>query len=188
MKIILGSASFGRKKILEKMGRQFEVMPSDIDEKAIRSSDPEELTLLLANAKADALIPKIKEPAILITSDQVGLCDGKILEKPENKEEAREFLKKYARHSAKTITAVVVVNTANGKRVQGVDIAEVFFLPMPDDVIEKYIEMGDAMNQSGGFSIDHPMLKEFVDRVAGEEESVIGLPVRLTNELINKVL
>ena len=169
------------------MGYEFDVMPSDIDEKAIRHEDPEKLTLLLARAKADALLAGITEPAILITSDQVGFCDGTILEKPENEDEAREFLTKYTKHSAKTITAVVVTNTENGKRAEGVDVAEVFFLPIPENVIEQYIKEGNALSQSGGFSTDHSMLVEYVARIEGEPESVIGLPVALTRKLIDSV-
>lgn len=53
MKIILGSQSRSRRKVLEKLGYEFEVMPADIDEKAIRFDDPTKLTLVLARAKAD---------------------------------------------------------------------------------------------------------------------------------------
>ena len=56
MKLILGSASPRRKKILQGMGYKFDVIVPDIDEKAIRDPDPEKLVLKLANAEADALI------------------------------------------------------------------------------------------------------------------------------------
>ena len=73
MKIILGSQSKGRRHVLESMGYEFGVMSSNIDEKAIRFNDPQKLTIALAHAKADALLPRIQEPALLITSDQVVL-------------------------------------------------------------------------------------------------------------------
>ena len=81
MKIILGSQSAGRKKVLEGMGYEFETMSADIDERAIRLEDPVKLTLALAVAKSEALLPKIKndEGVILITSDQVVVCNGKII-------------------------------------------------------------------------------------------------------------
>lgn len=186
MKIILGSESKGRKKILKKMGYDFDIMPANIDEKAIRSDDLEKLTLMLARAKAKALLPKIKEPALLITSDQVGVCNGCITEKPEDEAQAKQYLNSYKNHSAKTVTAVVVTNTATGKQVEGVDIAEVDFIPMPQNVINKYIEIGDTFSQSGAFSVDHPMLKKYVKKIRGEEESVIGLPVKLTKRLLKK--
>ena len=64
MKIILGSKSKGRKQILEEMGMDFEIMVSDIDEKAIRFDDAEKLVLALARAKAEALKPKIFQRTI----------------------------------------------------------------------------------------------------------------------------
>lgn len=103
MKIILGSQSKGRRGIMQTMSYQFETMSPNIDEKAIRFDDPQKLTLARANAKADALIPKITEPAILITSDQVVAWDGKILGKPENEIEAGKFSRGYARTRPKQL-------------------------------------------------------------------------------------
>ena len=71
MKIILGSQSKNRQKILRESGFVFDIMPSNIDEKAVRLHDPKDLVLTLARAKAEALLPKIKEPVLLITSDFV---------------------------------------------------------------------------------------------------------------------
>ena len=111
MHIILGSQSFGRKQMLHEMGIFFETIAPYIDEKSIRSDDPEELTLLLARAKAEALLPQIANPALLITSDQVTLCAGEIREKPESLDQARIFLRSYSRYPAETVTSVVVTNT-----------------------------------------------------------------------------
>ena len=96
--IILGSSSIWRKQVLTNLGYKFTTMSPDIDEKAIRYNwryyftvltlfrdpDPTKLTLMIANAKADALLSKVTEPSILITSDQVIVCNGVIREKPES--------------------------------------------------------------------------------------------------------
>ena len=55
-KIILGSKSFTRKAILTEMGVSYDVVTADIDEKAIRRDDPEDLVMSLALAKADAIV------------------------------------------------------------------------------------------------------------------------------------
>ncbi|KAM1434546.1 hypothetical protein ACFX2I_042614 [Malus domestica] len=77
-KIILGSASIARRKILAEMGYEFTVVTADIDEKSIRTGKPEELVLVLAKAKADAIISKLQsinnqekdaEPTIVIAAD-----------------------------------------------------------------------------------------------------------------------
>lgn len=168
------------------MGCRFEQMQAYIDEKAIRDEDPERLTLLLARAKADALLPLIANQAILITSDQVVLCKGRMLEKPEGPDEARRFLIDYGSSPARTVTAVVVTDTAARKRVEGVDVAEVVFRPIPPDVIERIIASGEVLHRAGGFSIEDPLFKDYIVRIEGEAESVMGLPMEMTRRLIGE--
>lgn len=146
MKIILGSKSKGRKKILEEMGFQFEVKTANIDEKTIRFEDPKELTLALARAKAEALKPQISEPAILITSDQVVVWEGKIREKPENEKEVKEFLEGYELFPAETVTAVVVTNIETGKQAEGIDIAKVYFHPFSKEDVDELIKEGSVFH------------------------------------------
>lgn len=170
--------------MLERMGYQFDIMPSDIDEKSIRHDDPKILTMTLAHAKADALLPRIMEPSILITSDQVVLWNGTVREKPLNAGEARAFLKSYAQFPAETVTAVVTVNTSTRKRFEGLDTAKVWFRDIPNNIIDQVIADGFVFRQAGGFSIEHPFLKSYIERIEGEIESVIGLPKDLTERLI----
>lgn len=188
MHIILGSQSQGRRELLAAMGYAFAVMPAHIDERAIRSEDPGLLTLALAHAKADALLPQIREPVLLLTSDQVVVWQGTIREKPAHAEEARAFLRGYAEGPAETVTAVVVTNTATGVRRQGVDRATVWFRRIPEEVIEQVIARGDVFAHAGGFSITDPLLGAYIERVDGTAESVIGLPTTLTRQLIRAAM
>ncbi|KAJ7958026.1 Maf-like protein [Quillaja saponaria] len=77
-KIILGSSSIARRKILADMGYEFTTMTADIDEKAIRKEKPEELVMALAEAKADVIISKLQstdnhekdaESTVLVAAD-----------------------------------------------------------------------------------------------------------------------
>ena len=64
MRIILGSSSKWRRKLWERhFGTQESgaFLSPDIDEKALRHEDAETLTLLIANAKADALVKRLLE-------------------------------------------------------------------------------------------------------------------------------
>ncbi|CAN4083268.1 unnamed protein product [Withania somnifera] len=101
-KIILGSSSMARRKILADMGYEFTVMSADIDEKSIRKNNAEELVVALAEAKADAIMSRLKRidhkeedthPTLLVTADTVAVYQGIIREKPSSKEEARHFIK-----------------------------------------------------------------------------------------------
>lgn len=187
MNLILGSQSKYRQMLLRQAGHEFIVMTPDIDEKAIRSSDYKTLPLLIARAKAEALLPKIKEPSILITSDLVVVCNGELREKPDSIEQAYRFLKSYSQYPAQTYNAIVVTNTQTNKSVEAVDIATVFFKDIPNDVIHSLIEREAIMNAAGGFTIEDPLLSPYVDRVEGAEDSVLGLPIKLTEELIQQV-
>src|SRR3989344_536837 len=187
MKLILGSSSKYRKELLEKAGYVFDVMIPEIDEKSIVTDNPYERPLLLARAKADALIAKVKEPALIITSDTVCVAEGRLYEKPETEEKAREFLNKYSEGLApETLSAVVITDTQTGKRYEGVDRAKVFFKHFPPEMIEAFIREGEPLHRAGGFAIQHPVMKPYVDRIEGEEESVVGVPIHQFKELLTQ--
>ena len=187
MNIILGSASKWRQQILKDAGVVFTCLNPDIDEKAIRHSNPEQLVLALANAKADALLPKITTPSLLITADQVVAFKDEIREKPETNEQARYYLKSYAEHYAETFTAVVVTNTQTRKRLQAVDRAKVYMKPIPDSIIDDMIQAGHIFHCAGGFQIEgDDQLSPYVETVEGDVDSVKGLPLKLTLSLLKR--
>lgn len=188
MKIILGSQSVGRRRMLEEMGLKFEIMAADIDEKAIRQNNPKKLVLSIANAKADFLLAKISEPVILITGDAVVLCNGKVLEKPENEKEAREFLQAYGKYPAQTVTAVLATNTKSGKRAGAVDTAKVYFSSFGEKEINEIIKQGQVFKFAGGFMVEEEPWQKHVLRIEGARDSVIGLPKEITKNLINQVI
>jgi len=185
-KIILGSSSIWRKKVLTSLGYEFTTMSPDIDEKAIRHEDPRLLTLQIARAKSEALKPNVTEDTILITSDQVIVCNGEIREKPKNKEECRTFLRSYNSYPAECYSAVVVYNTKTKTQVEGVGIAVQYFKYITEELIESLIVQGDALNCAGGFVRE--LMTEFLDKLEGEEETVLGLPKTLTKTLITTVI
>ena len=187
MKIILGSQSPYRARMLEEMGIEFEVMAADIDEKAIRSEDPKELVSLLAKAKAEALLPRIRGEAILITSDEIVMSDGRILEKPSDEEEARRFLENYNTFPAETVTAVCVINLKNGKSASDVDVAKVYFNRFSAEDIDDIIAGGEVYRLSGGFSVDGEKWEKHIKYIEGARDSVIGLPKDVTRRLLNQV-
>jgi predicted house-cleaning NTP pyrophosphatase (Maf/HAM1 superfamily) len=55
------------------------------------------------------------------------------------------------------------------------------------DVIHELIEKEATMRVAGGFTIDDPLLRKYVDHIEGDEDSVLGLPLKLTEDLIQQV-
>ncbi|KAG6591314.1 7-methyl-GTP pyrophosphatase, partial [Cucurbita argyrosperma subsp. sororia] len=196
-KIILGSSSVARRKILSEMGYEFTIMSADIDEKAIRKEKPEELVVALAEAKADALISNLQknhtheeeaDSTILIAADTVVIYEGVIREKPAGKEEARQFMKDYSGGHAATLGSVFVTNLKTGFRKGEWDRVEIFFHEIPDEVIDKLVEEGNVLNVAGGLIIEHPLILPYVKKVVGTTDSVMGLPKALTEKLLKEAI
>ncbi|XP_072998658.1 uncharacterized protein [Typha latifolia] len=196
-KIILGSSSASRRQILSEMGYEFSIMSADIDEKEIRRENPEELVMVLAEAKADAIIAMLQtngfkevdsELTLLITADQVVVHGGMIREKPGSAKEAREFIQGYSGGHASTVGSVLVTNLKTGTRKGGVDKAEVHFQKIPDEVIENLINEGDVLYVAGGLLVEHPLTSPLIEALVGTIDSVMGLPKALTEKLIQEAI
>ena len=165
---------------------------ADIDEKAIRREVPEELVMALAHAKATAVRARLAAspprlpalPALLITSDQVVVHNGRILEKPADAAEARAFLRGYGSAPARTCGAICVTNLATGAVAAALDAAAVHFMPLPADVIEALIAEGSVFACAGGLMVEHPRVAPFVTRLEGGMDSVLGLSKALTLTLL----
>lgn len=185
--LILGSSSRFRQQILRSMGYDFTIMNPDIDEKSIRNSDPELLAVELARAKANAIAALVRDPSIIITADQVVVVGDEIREKPTTPDEARQFLRSYRTTPAVTVSAINVINMETGKTATGVDRVKVHLKFLSDDIIEAIIAEGTIFHCAGGFAIEHPLMEPLVEKIDGERESVMGMPVTLTRRLLREV-
>lgn len=192
MRIILGSSSQWRRTLwIEHFSRSStSFLSPDIDEKAIRHSSAEALTLLIANAKADALAAQLlsEDPAtdaLLVCMDQVVRCQGEIREKPISAAQARDFLATYSSGApAECVNAVVVHNLQSGARCGANEVASVLFRRIPESVVEAAIEQGDIFTSAGAFAIDSPLFQPWVGEIHGTREAVIGLPLHSLRTLL----
>lgn len=185
MNLILGSASRWRRELLGELRIEFSVMNPDIDEAAIVHSDPRKLVELIALAKAEALLPQIKEDSNLLTCDQVVVCHGEIRGKPKNAEQARRYLQSYAHYPAETYTSVVLTNTQTKEQCCFVDHGKVYFYSIPEHIIEQAIGEGNIFHCAGGFQIEGDALfSDYIKKIEGELDSIKGLPLKVVKEFL----
>jgi septum formation protein len=162
----------------------------DIDEKAIRREDPEDMVKAIANAKADKVLAVLDSHKIkvdmIVCADQVVVFDTTVREKPLTKEQAKEHLLSYGDYSqpAKCITAIVVACPLSQERFEGTDIALQYFKKVPERVADALIAKGDIMHCAGSFVVEDPLLANYLGERVGELESVQGMPKSLTRKLI----
>lgn len=188
MNIVLASSSTTRRSIIAKIfpDALITYISPDIDEKAIGgihrdNNDAEALVLCVANAKAIRAMEMVKSDCIIIACDEVAFCNGKILEKPKNKDELLFFLNLYNSHSVRTVCGIVC--SRGQKRVEGLDWATTHWKKQfsPED-IEQILTQKHLYHCCGGFSINHDLFKHH--ELEGEPESIMGLPVNLTKNLV----
>ncbi|GAB5355564.1 hypothetical protein AAMO2058_000216300 [Amorphochlora amoebiformis] len=192
-KIILGSKSQTRQDILRELGFSFDIKPANIDEKAIRCPDPNQLVIKLGIAKAQAILPELKKQyaglkgkVLLITGDQVVVHEGRILEKPESAEEARMFIRGYGRSPAETVGSVVVTDVMSGKQWRRVDRAKIFYEAIPEAVIDDLIKEGEIFWSAGALRVEDPLVSPYLIRIEGTIDSVMGMKKQDVLDLIKQ--
>ena len=111
-KLILASKSPYRKQLLQRLGIDFDCVPSKVDEKALKSqiSSPIELTQELSLAKAKAVLKNFQD-AIIIGSDQVCYFDGRILGKTGSLDISFQQLKEMSGKEHKLITSYAIIDS-----------------------------------------------------------------------------
>ena len=178
MKIILASESASRRRALDILGLDYDVRPSGIDEKAIREPNPENLVSKLSEAKARR-VAEIVSDAIVVAGDAVVAKAERIYEKPVDPAEAFRFLKEFSGQTVDFVTAVSVLNTANGKMLTAIQRSELKFRTLVDFEIDNYIRRYDVRRFAGAFDGDG--LIRFADQVSGSYNFATGVAL---NDLI----
>lgn len=182
MKIILASQSPRRKEFLEKMGIEFEVVPSKFDEIKPDDIDIEHAALFFACQKAQEVFDKTKGDRVVIGCDTTVIVGDKIYGKPKDKDDAFAMLKSYTNTFNKVISGLCVLVEKGGKITKHTanEITKVFVCDMSDQEIMDYINTGEPFDKAGAYALQGKY-NIFIDRVDGNVSSVIGLP---TNKLL----
>jgi septum formation protein len=163
-----------------------EILVSNIDETA--SGEPEEQVKELALRKAKATLAMLADSSgqpIIIAADTLVSIDGKVLGKPKNHEEAFDMLKSLSGRQHTVYTGVAFLH-GEYEHVFA-DAAYVFFRELSDREIHAYIAAGEPFDKAGAYGVQD--ISGYCDATyLGDYENVIGLPLRLTKELIERAL
>ena len=193
MKIILGSSSTIRAQILSHgLNAPVHVAKPDIDERAIRRPNVEHMVRDIARAKADALLERYhdqykQQQAVLITADQVVLCDDKVLEKPADADEARAYITMYAACPPTTVGSCVLTDTVTMQRFEARDRATVYFSPIPDETVTALIDQGDIFYCAGALMVEHELVQPHITHMDGSLDTVQGLSMDTVKRLLDEL-
>jgi septum formation protein len=184
---LLASASPRRKHLLEKAGYCFEIIPSDVDESAYDAEGvtSEEHTKVLALAKAKEVAVRFPN-AVVIGSDTVVDLDGEIIGKPDDAEHAEEITRKLFSKPHKVITGLALVCVEKNIETVEADTTIVYPKQLTESQIADHIQNGQWQGKAGAYGIQETG-DEFVDHIEGSFTNVMGLPIELTQRLLEQL-
>jgi septum formation protein len=194
-RLVLASASAGRRKVLRQAGIDPLVIVSGVDEDAIAAgldpdATPGHVTTALAEAKADAvagiLDHDLASDCVVIGCDSMLYRDGELVGKPTSADAAREGWRKMAGKSGKLYTGHSVIHLRDNviayRGAEATSTTVHFGVPTAAD-LDAYIGRGEPMAVAGGFTLDG-LGGWFIDGVDGDPSSVIGIGLPLTRQLL----
>ncbi|HET6735148.1 nucleoside triphosphate pyrophosphatase [Mycobacterium sp.] len=194
-RVVLASASSGRRKVLRQAGIDPLVIVSGVDEDAVVArvdpdATPGEVTCVLAAAKADAvaqvLDPEVGADCVVIGCDSMLYRDGELRGKPASEAAAREGWQQMAGTSGTLYTGHCVIrlqdNMITYRAADATATVVNFGSPSPAD-LDAYVASGEPMAVAGGFTLDG-LGGWFIDGVEGDPSSVIGIGLPLIRRLL----
>ena len=183
-KLILASASEGRKMVLSQAGFDFSIFPSNFVEDLDSESDPYKLVSKLSAGKAKAVAGKFKD-AVIIGADTVVFCSGKIFGKPKTKFEAGEMLQILSGTTHLMITGLTVIDCDSKKIITKTSVSKIFFHRLTGEEINEYVDTNEPMTKAGGYVIQGKG-GVFVDKIEGEYSGALGLPLKLLKQILSE--
>jgi len=179
--LVLASASPRRARILRDLGVGFRVVVSHEDESLVPGEDGKAAVERLARAKALAVARG--EPLPVLAADTEVLCDGHVLGKPRDEDDAVAMLRRLAGRAHEVVTGVCVVK--GGVARSGVERSVVRLAPMTEEELRWYASTGEPLDKAGGYHVDGRGAL-FIETVEGSPSNVAGLPVRLVLRLVRE--
>ena len=190
MKIILASKSGVRKQILDKYDLPSDVQPSNVDEDQVKESllangaDPEIISKNLAELKSTKV--SIKNPdKLVLGADSVISLNSQLINKPSNRDEALEILKKLNGQKHYLISSVCI--SKNGSMIWNyTDKSELKMKKLLHSELTSYLEKIDTktLTSYGVYQIEANGLNLF-EYIKGDTDSIMGLPIKQIREYIN---
>ncbi len=182
--IVLASASPRRRALLEALGIDFTVRPSDAPETL--DGIPRDVALHNAADKRDDVSRRLSHPALVIGADTIVVLEGRIMGKPADLDEARSMLARLSGKTHEVLTAVAVINTETGDKAEGIEGTQVTFRTLTEDHIARFVEAVRPLDRAGAYTVDGPG-SMLVARYEGCYQNVLGLPIVLLDTLLTQL-
>jgi len=186
-KIILGSNSPRRRELLAGLDIDFIVDTGNNFEEVYSENTPQEkIPEVLSEGKSYGFHRTLESDEILITSDTLVLCKGRVMGKPHSREEAIDMLRHLSGKGHYVITAVTIRDSVSVQTVS--DTATVYFKELTYSEIEYYVDKYRPFDKAGAYGIQEWIGYIGIGKIEGSYFTIMGLPVHLVYDLLQKFI
>jgi septum formation protein len=188
MEIVLGSASPRRRDLIEKsFVNKITWMVANIDESYPDSIPVKDVAEYIATNKANALLEtQFLENKLLITADTIVISQNKILGKPVDEDEAKNFLRMLSGKKHEVITGICIAY--QGKIHSFSEYTDVFFGELSEDEINYYVDTYKPLDKAGAYGIQEYIGYVGIQKIEGCFYNVMGMPIHRLKQEIKTIL
>ena len=176
--LTLASSSPRRRQLLEMLGMPVRTVSPNIPEVRRAVETPVDYVERLAREKALAVGGRL-----VLGADTTVVVRDEVLEKPTDAADALRMLKKLQGRTHQVVTSVALV--ADETIHQATDVTNVVFRRLDPAFLEAYVATGEPLDKAGAYGIQG-YGAALVERIEGDFFSVMGLPLRLVLELLER--
>ncbi len=185
-RIKLASGSPRRRQLLEELGLEFEVVTREYPEIFPDNLKGKDIAEYLSREKANLWKEVITENEIVITADTIVWCDGTVLGKPNNRDEAIKMIEILSGNIHEVITGVTFLSKEKERTFS--ETTKVTFGFLTSEEIRYYVENFEPYDKAGAYGIQEWIGLAGCTRIEGSYFNVVGLPVQmLYRELLDFV-
>ena len=179
---ILASASPARRRLLQTVGIEPIVCVSDFDESQIDESNPRQLVQILAQCKAETVMPQFAS-GLIMGCDSVLALNGEIHGKPADAKEAIARWQIMRGNFGDLYTGHALIDIDQKRTLVKCQVTRVYFGEMSDHAIAAYVATGEPLKCAGAFALEG-FGSLFVEKIEGCHSNVIGLSLPLLRHML----
>lgn len=161
--------------LLKQAGFDFSTWTAEVDESYPADLRLEMVPEYLAEKKARHFLDRLSNE-VLISSDTVVLLNGKLLEKPNSREEAQEMLLGLSGNKHTVISGVCLATCQSLQSFS--EHTEVYFRALDLDEIDYYIDHYKPFDKAGSYGIQEWIGYIGIEQIKGSFFNVMGLPIQ----------
>ena len=174
--LILASGSPRRHFLMKELGLKFEVRIKETNESFPSELKAEQISIYLAEKKAEAFRSEIKKNELLITADTIVWINGQVLNKPTDHDDAFGMLRLLSGRMHEVFTGVCLMSKEKTKTF--FCATKVFFRELSDEEIDYYITTYKPFDKAGAYGAQEWIGYVGVEKIEGSYFNVMGLPLR----------